>query len=118
MVEADEAQLTVNYEALDALRSVLGLEFATLLRDFNEQMATGMVRLEMALAKRDADRLGSVAHMLKGSALSLHCRALAECCARVERRAADLVNSGDAELLDELRSTIRQTIEAIDNWAS
>ncbi|MGB5325670.1 MAG: Hpt domain-containing protein [Pseudomonadales bacterium] len=118
MVEADAANATVNYEALDALKSVLGLEFAGLVRDFNEQMASGLVRLELAIARRDARRISAVAHTLKGSALSLHCKALAECCGRVERGAALLVQSGKDDLLEELRDSVRSAVSAIDDWAS
>ncbi|MBT8138989.1 MAG: Hpt domain-containing protein [Gammaproteobacteria bacterium] len=113
MIEAEDA---VNYDALGALRSVLGLEFADLIRDFNEQMATGLARMEFALAQQDSARIRSIAHTLKGSALSLHCKPLADCCARVERGADQLAVGNEGSLLEDLRDSVRATVRAIDDW--
>ena len=113
MIEAGDP---VNYDALDALKSVLGLDFASLIRDFRTQMSDGLIRLELALARHDNAKVKAIAHTLKGSALSLHCKPLAACCAQLER-AAD----SDKALLDvqleELRDAVRDAVAAIEVWA-
>ena len=114
MIEAGDA---VNYDALDALKSVLGLDFADLIRDFRTQMADGLVRLEMALARDDQTKVKNIAHTLKGSALSLHCKPLAECCARIEHGAQGDKAALDV-LLEELRDAVRDAVAAIEVWAT
>ncbi len=112
-----EAGAPVNYDALDALRSVLGFDFPDLIRKFRIQMADGLVCLELALARKDNAKIKAIAHMLKGSALSLHCKPLADCCARVER-SADLHDTPALEvLLEELRDLVLDTVSAIEWWA-
>jgi len=114
MIEAKEP---VNYDALDALKSVLGLEFADLVRDFRSQAADAMVRLELALARSDRDKIKTTAHTLKGSALSLHCKPMAECCARLERGAHSETIAVLDVMLEELRDTVGETLFAIESWA-
>lgn len=114
MVETVEP---INYDALDALKSVLGLEFSDLIRDFRIQSADNLVRMELALSNRDCSRIQSVAHTIRGSALSLHCKPLAESCAKIERIARSADIAVFEELVDELRHSLRDTLLAIEVWA-
>ncbi|NNC54612.1 MAG: Hpt domain-containing protein, partial [Pseudomonadales bacterium] len=59
----------------------------------------------------------TIAHKLKGSALSLHCKPLADCCAKLERAAPYEASSILEVMLEELRDILRDTLLAIESWA-
>ena len=114
MIEAVEP---VNYSALDALKSVLGGDFPVLIRDFRSQTACSLVKLELAIARADRDAIANTAHLLKGSALSLHAKPLAALCRDLEA----LAPSAKKELLEasvsNLHSAVGDVIKALEEWA-
>lgn len=111
-----EAEQTVNYTALSALEAVLGLEFPALVRDFRKQTTDSLLKLEEALSLRDCAQIKSIAHTLKGSALSLHCKPMADSCAILERttQVTDFITLDDA--VEELREVAHETLQAIERW--
>ena len=114
MIEATDP---VNYSALDALKSVLGGDFPELIRDFRAQSSSTLVKIELALAQLDREAIAALAHVLKGSALSLHAKPLAAICRELEV----LSVSADRNTLDaavqNVHTAVREVISAIEEWA-
>ena len=107
----------INISALDTLKLVLGADFPDLLRDFNYHCTNDLIKLEVAIAKVDRAAIRDIAHSLKGSALSLHAKPLADYCAFVEAAA---VSSSPADLeqgILQVREAVKDVIAALDHWA-
>ena len=114
MIEAAEP---INLPALDTLKLVLGVDFPELLHDFNQHCTNDLIKLELALVKLDRTAIRNLAHTLKGSALSLHAKPLADCCAILEAAAM----SGNPDELEQnvfqVREAVKEVFAALDNWA-
>jgi HPt (histidine-containing phosphotransfer) domain-containing protein len=107
----------INISALDTLKLVLGSDFPELLRDFNHHCTNDLIKLEVAIAKVDRAAIRNIAHSLKGSALSLHAKPLADYCAVVEAAA---VSSSPADLeqgILQVREAVKEVIAALEHWA-
>ena len=113
MIEAAEP---VNYDALDALKSVLGLDFPDLVREFRQQATDTIVKLELALEHNDLVRVKNLLHILKGSALSLHCKPLAESCSNLEHGIQGMEREQIEAELAALKEILRDTLLAIEVW--
>lgn len=112
-----EAADPVNFSALDALRSVLGQDFPDLIREFNHHSTDSLIKLEIAVAQVDRLAIQTLSHSLKGAALSLHARPLAERCGALELMA----RSADDLMLDktvkQIHSNVKEVLTAIEDWA-
>jgi signal transduction histidine kinase/DNA-binding NarL/FixJ family response regulator len=76
-----------DHAQLEEMRSMMGEGFASLTRRF-ESNAVGQVReLHAAVELMDTARVGQLAHKLRGAAVSLGARALADVCADLEAQA-------------------------------
>lgn len=112
-----EATAPINFSALDTLKLVLGTEFPALLHDFNQHCSNDLIKLEMAIVKLDRAAIRDIAHTLKGSALSLHAKSLADYCSALE---ADAMSASTTELDQHatyVRDSVKETISALDSWA-
>ena len=112
-----EATAPINFSALETLKLVLGTEFPALLHDFNQHCSNDLIKLEMAIVKLDRATIRDIAHTLKGSALSLHAKSLADYCSALE---ADAMTATTAELDQHATSvgdSVKETISALDSWA-
>ena len=112
-----EAIAPINFSALDTLKLVLGTEFPALLHDFNQHCSNDLIKLEMAIVKLDRAAIRDIAHTLKGSALSLHAKSLADYCSALE---ADGMSASTTELdqcATYVRDSVKETISALDSWA-
>ena len=112
-----EAVEPINISALDTLKLVLGSDFPELLRDFNHHCTNDLIKLEVAIAKVDRAAMRDIAHSLKGSALSLHAKPLADYCAVLEAAA---VSSSIADLelsISQVREAVKEVISALSDWA-
>ena len=112
-----ETPAVINESALDALKSVLGADFPELVRDFRAQSEDSLIKLELAVARGDRDAIRSQAHILKGSALSLHAAPLAKRAGSLESVALD----ADAQSLDSAIKLLHQEVKAVwsalEHWA-
>jgi len=112
-----EAVEPINISALDTLKLVLGADFPELLRDFNHHCTNDLIKLEVSIAKVDRASMRDIAHSLKGSALSLHAKPLADYCAVLEAAA---VSSSIADLelsISQVREAVKEVISALSDWA-
>mgnify|MGYP001563368220 CR=1 FL=1 len=114
MIETAEP---INLSALDTLKLVLGADFPELLHDFNKHCTDDLIKLELAIVKLDRVAIRQTAHTLKGSALSLHAKPLADYCAVLES-AAMLASFDELEQnILQVRETVKEVIAALDSWA-
>ncbi|MDA8694364.1 MAG: Hpt domain-containing protein [Pseudomonadales bacterium] len=112
-----EATAPINFSALDTLKLVLGTEFPALLHDFNQHCRNDLIKLEMAIVKLDRAAIRDIAHTLKGSALSLHAKPLADFCSVLE---ADSMTASTTDLDQHatcIGDSVKETISALDSWA-
>lgn len=107
----------VNFSALDALKSVLGVDFPELIRDFNHLANDCLLKLEIAVAQSDSRAIQSLAHTLRGAALSLHAKPLADRCSELE----NVAYSSDTSMLNvhiqHISLEVKEVISAIEEWA-
>ena len=114
MIEAVEP---INISALDTLKLVLGADFPELLRDFNNHCTNDLIKLEVAIAKVDRAAMRDIAHSLKGSALSLHAKPLADYCAVLEAAAVSSSKADLEQSISLVREAVKEVISALSDWA-
>lgn len=107
----------VNYSALDALKSVLGGDFPELIRDFRAQTSGTLVKLELALVQLDRETIATLAHLLNGSALSLHAKPLAGICRELEVLAVSADRNALEAATQDVHDSVREVIASIEEWA-
>ena len=112
-----EAAYPVNYSALDALKSVLGGDFPELIRNFRAQTSSSLVKIELALVSLDREAIIALAHLLKGSALSLHAKPLAGICRELEVLAMSADRNTLESAVQDVHDAVREVIVAIEEWA-
>lgn len=114
MIETAEP---INLSALETLKLVLGADFPGLLHDFNKHCTNDLIKLELAIVKLDRAAIRHTAHTLKGSALSLHAKPLADYCAVLESAAMFASPDELEQNILQVRETVKEVISALDNWA-
>jgi len=107
----------INISALDTLKLVLGADFPELLRDFNKHCTNDLVKLEVAITKVDRAAIRDIAHSLKGSALSLHAKPLADYCAVLEAAAVSSSVDDLEQSISQVRECVKEVISALEQWA-
>jgi|TARA_B110000879_G_C11028488_1_gene453874 HPt (histidine-containing phosphotransfer) domain-containing protein len=112
-----EAVEPINISALDTLKLVLGSDFPELLRDFNHHCTNDLIKLEVAIAKVDRAAMRDIAHSLKGSALSLHAKPLADYCAVLEAAAVSSSKADLEQSISAVREAVKEVISALSDWA-
>jgi len=112
-----EAVEPINISALDTLKLVLGADFPELLRDFNNHCTNDLIKLEVAIAKVDRAAMRDIAHSLKGSALSLHAKPLADYCAVLEAAAVSSSKADLEQSISLVREAVKEVISALSDWA-
>ena len=114
MLEIDHP---VNLTALKALQSVLGDAFPELIHDFNIHSCDCLLKLEHAAGQSDRASIKSLAHSLKGSALSLHAKSLADLCGDLEAEAHCATMQRLNQLILQIHEEVRAVLEVIEEWA-
>jgi HPt (histidine-containing phosphotransfer) domain-containing protein len=112
-----EAVEPINISALDTLKLFLGADFPELLRDFNNHCTNDLIKLEVAIAKVDRAAMRDIAHSLKGSALSLHAKPLADYCAVLEAAAVSSSKVDLEQSISLVREAVKEVISALSDWA-
>ncbi len=108
----------IDEAALRELRSLLGCGLDALTQEFREQGRACIDRARVLLQHTplqgaEAEELGQLAHRLKGSALSLHCVAIVQCCERLERITIATSLEECERHLASLESCLAETAEAL-----
>jgi len=111
-----EAVEPINISALDTLKLFLGADFPELLRDFNNHCTNDLIKLEVAIAKVDRAAMRDIAHSLKGSALSLHAKPLADYCAVLEAAAVSSSKVDLEQSISLVREAVKEVISALSDW--
>jgi HPt (histidine-containing phosphotransfer) domain-containing protein len=83
--------------------------FRQVIRMYIDQGDEQIIDIKDALSRSDIDRLGSIAHKLKGSSLNLGAEAVAETCRSIELKAREKSLIGMSKLIDELVSQFAST---------
>ena len=107
----------INFSALDTLKLVLGADFPELLRDFNQHCTNDLIKLEVAIANMERAVMRDIAHSLKGSALSLHAKPLADYCAVLEAAAVSSSPDDLEQCIAQVREAVKEVIAALAHWA-
>ena len=107
----------INLSALDTLKLVLGADFPELLRDFNQHCTNDLIKLEVAIANMDRAVMRDIAHSLKGSALSLHAKPLADYCAVLEAAAVSSSPDDLEQSIARVHEAVKEVIAALAHWA-
>lgn len=107
----------VNVSALKALKSVLGDDFSELIHDFNIHSSDCLLKLERAIHQTDRAAIQSLAHSLKGSALSLHAKPLAASCGELESLAKIATADELSQRVQQIHDDVKDVITAIEACA-
>ena len=111
-----ETHASVNLSALTALKSVLGEDFPELIHDFNIHSSDCLIKMEHAIAHDDRATIKQLAHSLKGAALSMHAKALSDCCAELESSATFVDKPQLREMIQRVHDEVKEVITVIEEW--
>ena len=107
----------INFSALDALKSVLGQDFPDLIREFNHHSTDSLIKLEIAVAQLDRTAIQTLSHSLKGAALSLHAKPLADSCGVLELMAGSADDLSLDKRVRQIHTDVKDVLVALEDWA-
>ena len=117
----EAAQQMLNVNTITRLREIMGATdpafFKQVMTMFINQGYEQIIEINQAIASSDIDKIGSIAHKLKGSALNIGAEAMAETCRTMELNARVKDSEGmevlGKRLSDEFDGTKKEIEEMI-----
>ncbi|MBS1160803.1 MAG: signaling protein [Proteobacteria bacterium] len=100
----ETAPPSLDIGVMERLREILGDSLGEAIRPFLEDMPRYLVEMESAIVGQHADTLRQLAHVIKGAASNLGATAVADLARNIESRAEAGIESGNSELLRQLRT--------------
>jgi len=97
-----------DFEALENLRQNIG-EIKSVLTVFLNLLPGRLQEFERAVRDQDAEKIQSIAHILKGSCNQFGARALADLCAQAEQ----MGKNNDLKEIDSLHDELQLAVEAV-----
>ena len=111
----------LDVHALTQLHDIMGDELNALFTIFNRQMnetLSELNKLETNPELTEISALKKSAHKLKGSALSLHCKKIAEVCGELEQIAPSKPADYYRRLTEHFTDVMTQSLQALEKWES